>query len=212
MARARELGPASPVVSLLYGVALLMPQGRIQEAIAELERAAELDPLSMWIHTWLAVMFALARDVNGAAEQGRLLIELDARSPWGHWALGFALRGKGLAREAIAAHQKAVDLSAGSPMMLGWLGLALGGAGRLDEARDVLERLQAMSRSTYVPPTSLAWVHLGLRQVDAAFEWLDRAVEARDQFLMPIKTYPFFDAIRGDPRFAALLRKMNLHT
>jgi hypothetical protein len=61
-----------------------------------------------------------------------------------------------------------------------------------------------------VPPTSFAWVYLGLRDVDRAFEWLDRAVDARDQFIMPIKTYAFFDPIRKDPRFAALLRKMKL--
>ena len=210
MARARELDPHSPLIGMLYSVACLMPQGRIQEAIVELERAAELDPQSLWIHTWLAVMCALARDPGRAADEGRLMIELDAESPWAYWALGFGLRGKGSVDESIAAHRKSVELSGGSPMMLGWFGLVLGAAGKLDEARGVLERLQAMSRSTYVPPTSFAWLHLGLRQVDAAFECLDRAVETRDQFMMPIKTYPFFDPLRADPRFAALLRKMKL--
>jgi hypothetical protein len=97
-------------------------------------------------------------------------------------------------------------------MMLGWFGLVLGACGRADEARSVLERLEVMARTTYVPPTSFAWVYLGLRDVDRAFEWLDRAVEARDQFMMPIKTYAFFDPIRDDPRFHALLRKMKLET
>jgi len=103
-----------------------------------------------------------------------------------------------------------VDLSHGYPMMLGWLGLTLGGSGRTDEARGVLARLESVARSTYVPPTSYAWVCIGLREVDAAFEWLDRAVEARDQLMMPIKSYAFFDPLRADPRFAALLRKMKL--
>jgi hypothetical protein len=138
------------------------------------------------------------------------VIGFDAGAPWGHWALGFALRGKGLVEESIAALQEAVELSGGSPMMLGWLGLGLGAAGRLDEARAVLARLEALSRSTYVPPTSFAWLYLGLRQVDAAFQWLDRAVDARDQLMMPIRSYQFFDPIRADPRFAALLRKMKL--
>jgi hypothetical protein len=76
----------------------------------------------------------------------------------------------------------------------------------------VLERLEVMSGTTYVPPASIAWVHLGLRDVDRAFEWLDRAVDAHDQLMMPIKSYVFFDPIRNDPRFADLLRKMNLTT
>jgi tetratricopeptide (TPR) repeat protein len=120
------------------------------------------------------------------------------------------LSRQGLFDEALASLQRAVDLSGGSALMLGWFGLILGAGGRTDEARGVLERLEAMSRTTYAPPASIAWVHLGLRDVDRAFEWLDRAVDARDQLMMPIKSYVFFDPIRNDPRFHALLRKMRL--
>ena len=84
-----------------------------------------------------------------------------------------------------------------------------GAAGKTDDARNVLERLQTMAREGYVPPTSLPWGYLGLREVDNAFEWMNRAIDARDQLMMPIKSYAFLDPIR-DPRFAALLRKMNL--
>jgi len=78
-----------------------------------------------------------------------------------------------------------------------------------DPAQDVL-RLGAMARTQCVPPCCFAWTCLGLRDLDAAFEWLDRAVEARDQFMMPIKSYVFLDPFRSDPRFTALLRKMKL--
>ncbi len=67
-----------------------------------------------------------------------------------------------------------------------------------------------MATQAYVPPTSVAWIHLGLGEIDDAFEWLDRAIDARDQLMMPIKSYWFFDPIRSDPRFHALLRKMHL--
>ena len=67
-----------------------------------------------------------------------------------------------------------------------------------------------MAAQGYVPPFSLACVHLGLKEIDVAFEWLSRAVEECDQFMMPIKSYKFFDPIRDDTRFHALLRKMNL--
>ncbi len=67
-----------------------------------------------------------------------------------------------------------------------------------------------MAANRYVTPTSFAWIHIGLKEFDTAFEWLDRAVDECDQFMMPIKTYGFFDPIRSDPRFASLLHKMNL--
>jgi hypothetical protein len=112
--------------------------------------------------------------------------------------------------EAIAAHRRAVELSGGSPLMLGWLGLALAQSGETAEARAILDRLHLIAREAYVPPTSFAWIQLGLGEIDGAFTWMDRAVDGRDQMMIPIKTYPFLDPIRADPRFSALLRKMNL--
>ena len=67
-----------------------------------------------------------------------------------------------------------------------------------------------MATTAYVPPTSVAFIHLGLGEIDATFEWLDRAVDARDQLIMPIKSYAILDPIRADPRFLPLLRKMHL--
>jgi hypothetical protein len=120
------------------------------------------------------------------------------------------LSRQGLFDEALAALQTAVDLSGGSALMPGSYGPILGAGGKVDEARDVLDRLEEMSRTTYVPPSILARVSLGLRDIDRAFERLDSAVDAHDQLMMPIKTCAFFDPIRNDPRFAALLRKVKL--
>jgi hypothetical protein len=78
------------------------------------------------------------------------------------------------------------------------------------ERDGLLDRLLERATKSYVPPTIFAWIHLGLGEIDRTFEWLDRAVEERDQFIMPIKSYSFFDPIRSDRRFAALLRKMRL--
>jgi DNA-binding winged helix-turn-helix (wHTH) protein len=210
MTRALELNPASPLVKMLHAVGWLMPQGRLGEAIAELERALEQDPLSYQLHFWRAIMLSLAREPDRVIEQGRLMIELDPTVPHGPWVLGVGLSRKGQFDEAIAFLRRAVELSNGLAMMLGWLGLILGAGGRTEEARGVLDRLEAMNRASYVAPASIAWVYLGLREVNRAFEWLDRAVDGRDQLMMPIKTYAFFDPIRTDPRFHALLRKMKL--
>jgi tetratricopeptide (TPR) repeat protein len=187
-----------------------MPQGRLGDAITELECALEWDPLSYQVHFWRTIMYSLAREAAGVVEGARLLIELEPSGAQGHWLLGVGLSRQGQIDEGITSLQRAVVLSDGAALMLGWLGLFLGVCGRTDEARGALSRLEVMSRATYVPPASLAWVYLGLRDLDRAFEWLDRAVEARDQLMMPIKSYAFFDPIRADPRFHSLLRKMRL--
>jgi TolB-like protein len=210
MAVALELNPASPVVRMRHAVTGLMPQGRIDEAIANLERSLDVDPLAVWPRTWLEVMLWLGRQYDLAIEQGRLVLEIAPTNFVGHFTLGHVYRDAGLFDQAIAAHRKAADLTGGAPMMLGWLGFALAESGDTTGARTLLTRLRAMPQNVYVPPSGIAAIHLGLGEIDAFFEWMDRAIEARDHMIMPIKTYPFLDGIRDDPRYAALLCKMNL--
>jgi hypothetical protein len=94
--------------------------------------------------------------------------------------------------------------------VLGWLGLALAESGDFLAARALRERLSSLPAERYVPPTSYAWIHFGLGEVDQFFKWMDHAIDARDHMIMPIKSYAFFDPIRGDPRYTRLLHKMNL--
>jgi Flp pilus assembly protein TadD len=94
--------------------------------------------------------------------------------------------------------------------MLGWLGMVLAQAGEVAEARAILTGLEQMASASSVPATSLAWIHLGLGDTDAAFAWMDRAIDGRDPMIIAIKSYPFLDALRSDPRYSSLVRKMNL--
>jgi TolB-like protein len=207
---ALRLDPASPQVRLHYAISELMPHGRVEEAVFEIQQALDPDPLSLLAQGWLGIMLVLAHQWDRALEQGRLLLELYPGEIWGHFVNNVAYRAKGLFKEAAAAGREAVKTSGEASGQIGWLGLTLGLGGKTAEARSLLERLRDREAQGYVPPTSLAWIHLGLGETDDAFEWLDRAVDACDQFMMPIKSYEFFDPIRSDPRFSALLRKMNL--
>jgi serine/threonine-protein kinase len=220
MARALELNPGSPYVRFYHAVVILMPHHRLHEAVAELERALDLDPLAIGTRYWLGTMRLLARDHDGAIEEARSLLELEPSSWLPPLLAGLAyrqsyseesLRGRlrqDFAEKAIACHRRAIESAPGAEHLLGWLGFALGVCGRKDESRAVLEELHRSDR--YVLPTIFAHLHLGLGEIDAAFEWLDRAVEERDQCMMPILSYAHFDPIRADPRFAGLLRKMKL--
>ncbi len=209
--RARELNPRSQLVQLRYAI-VLMVLGRTEEAAAELERALESDPLSVEVRNWFVEILCLARQGERALEQARRLVEIEPESFMSYCILGHAYLAMQSYDESAAAERKAVDLSGGSPLMLGWLGLPLGLAGHTTEARAVLTQLHAVAEKRYVPPTCFAWTHLGLGELDEAFEWMDRAVDAPDRMMSPIKTYAFFDPLRADPRFAALLRKMNLES
>jgi TolB-like protein/Tfp pilus assembly protein PilF len=227
--KALDLDPASPSVRSQHAVGLLLPQNRIREAIREIERALELDPLSAVVRTWVGLMLLMGREYDRAIDESRRFLELEPTSCWPYYTIGIAYRQKyydryvaggqstikvqgkpDFAEEAIRGHLKAIELAPGINFFLGWLGLALGICGRKQEAREVLKKLRQPDQ--YVLPSSFAHVHFGLGEIDAAFEWFDRAIEERDQMMMPILSYAHFDPLRQDPRFAKLLSKMNLAT
>jgi tetratricopeptide (TPR) repeat protein len=143
-------------------------------------------------------------------DEGRHMVALDPTHFLGHLVIGLACIETGAPHEAVVALEKARELSGGVPLTIGYLAFAYGRAGRLDDARKVLEQAQTMAAKAYVPPSTLALGHVGLGDWDAAFHWWDRAVDVRDPIVVPVKTFPFFDPVRSDPRYRAILRRMNL--
>ena len=138
------------------------------------------------------------------------MIALDPTHFLGHWALGIGLNDAGAVQEAVSSLERAHELSGGIPFTLGFLAYAYGCARRRDDARRLLEHARTLSETGYVPPTTFLMGYVGLEDWDAAFEWMDRAIEGRDPIIMPIKTFPFLDPVRDDARFRTLLRKMRL--
>jgi TolB-like protein/Tfp pilus assembly protein PilF len=210
MDRAVQLDARSPTVKVRLAMGWLLAQGKLREAIAALEDALETDPLSVFVRAWYGCMLWLDRQYDRAIEQGRLMIETEPAHYLGYWQIGLYFRDRGAFEESIAALQRSVQLSGGSLLVAGWLGLSLGQAGRDNEAREMLDHLRAASdRGAYVPPTSFAWTHLGLGQIDEAFVWMGRAAEACDHMIMPLRHYPFLDGLRTDPRYLEILGKLN---
>jgi TolB-like protein/DNA-binding winged helix-turn-helix (wHTH) protein/Flp pilus assembly protein TadD len=208
MARALELDPASPFVRIVHAL-LEMIYGHIEQATTYLRSVLESDPRNLFARAWFVLMLCLGHEYDRAIEEARILLSLDPTNYMGHTMIGFAYREKGFFPEAIAAYRKTLELSGGSPLSLGWLALALGQAGEAAEARTILQRLHAIAGQHYVPPTSLAWAHIGLGETDEALLWMEKAIESGDLMMGPIRTYPFLDPIRDDPRFLAILRKLN---
>jgi len=209
MASARDLNPNSPIIRVRHSAVLLV-LGDMQQAIAELRCALEFDPLSPEVGFWLAWVLFLSRDYEQALAQAQKLVELEPDQPFAYMTLGHVYLGMRRFDESAAVLRKAADISGEFPLILGWLGLALGLGGRAEEARMLLERLRGMAKERFVLPTSFAWLHLGLGEIDEAFAWMEQAVNHNDEWIHPLKTYPFLDSIRDDPRFAVLLGKLNL--
>ena len=208
--RALELNPASPVVRFRHALSGLMPHGHTREAAAEIERVLETDPLSLFVRWWLYVMWFLSGDMERVRVSVERMVALDASHTLSLHALGGSLLLRGDAAAAVEPFERAASLSGRPPWLLGWLGLACAAAGRPDAARAVLAEMSERSKASYVSPFAIALTCLGLGDVDGVFKHLDAAIDVRDPWIVPIRTFPLFDPLRSDPRFGALLRKMRL--
>jgi len=208
--RARELNRESPLVRLRYAISGLLPHGRIDEAAAEVEAMLQSDPLSLLVRWWVGIVAYLGRRPERMIDEGRHMVALDPTHFLGHLIAGLACTESGGPDEAVTAFEKARELSGGIPLTLGYLTYAYGRAGRRNDARELLDQMETMATTAYVSPSTVAIGYVGLDDWDVAFKWWNQAVDVRDPLIVPIKTFPFFDPVRDDPRYRALLRRMNL--
>jgi TolB-like protein len=208
--RAALLNPASADVHRLRAMNCLVPLNHLEEGVREMERAIELDPLSALAHSGFAWLLGFKREFDRGLEEAETALALDAG-----YAVAFALRGSvlyyaGRIDEGVASWQIAAEKMARAPSVIGPLGYGLARVGRHTEAKAILAELDAAESRCYVSPINRAWVYIGLGDFDAAFRWLDRAVDERDPHVLHFPCKPVYDPIRQDLRFAALLRKMRL--
>jgi tetratricopeptide (TPR) repeat protein len=188
-----------------YGESLGVTK-RFDEAIAELKRAQELDPLSLIINADLGEVYTWARQYDRAIEQLRKTIEMDPRFYYAHWNLGVALQANGQLNEAIAEYRKGIELN-DDPYVLALLGQAYARAGQREEAQKILSRLTEEAKSRYVHAYSFALMHLALGDKERAIDELERTYRERAEVFL-IKVDPMLDDLRGNPRFEALIQKV----
>jgi Tfp pilus assembly protein PilF len=207
--RAVDLGPGNANEHLRYA-AYLSRVGRHREAIREMERAREIDPLSLEVNNALAVTHYVARQYDKALRQLHSNLDLADDYYRTYWNLGRCYLEQGRFEEALDALQKARELSGNNPFMTAVLAHAYGRCGQEDRARELLEELRRLSTSRYVSPASVVLVHIGLDDRDAAFAALRDALRERSGSLVWLKVDPVFDRLRPDPRFPELLRQVGL--
>ena len=208
--RALELRPGDALTHQWYADYLMFPGGRPEQALVEIQRARELDPVSLITNATVAWFLYLARRPDEAIAQAQKTVDLDANFALGHNNLGLAYLQKKMYPEAIAEFQKAIQLAPQASMFPAVLGAAYGAAGRKEEARKILQELKGRKGSNAVPPYFLAWVAASIGDKDEAFQWLEAAHRQKASLLVALRVEPLFDSLRSDPRFEDLLRRLQL--
>ena len=205
---ALDLNPNDAGVHFAFG-GWLLRQGRVEEAQPWFRSARELDPVGIdggnmgWMHF-------LSRHYEEASGELRSELGVHPGNASAYWFLGYVLIANGRASEAIPPLEKAVALSKRSPAMIGVLASAYAHAGRRPEALRLLDELKRRQQKGYVPAPALLHAYLGLGDDQQALVWLDRAYKEHSVIMEFIKVHPFFDPIRGDPRFVDLVRRVGL--
>jgi serine/threonine-protein kinase len=207
--RATSIDPRNATAHQWYGENLLM-NGRIDEAVAELQRATELDPLSPVMTALHAIALAVAGDADAAVERAQRAVSLDSLTPVTRFMRGAVYLYVARGSDAIPELEAAAQLADGVATVNGLLGYAYAVTDQPDRARAVLQSIDSTNVTTG-NAAAIARIHLGLGDLAAALDWLDRAADAHDPFFgsEPLAS-PLFDPLRGDPRFADVIRKVNL--
>jgi tetratricopeptide (TPR) repeat protein len=204
--RAITLDP-SHAAAHRYLAHVLSQSGRHDEAAAAMRRARSLDPLYAMSHATSSQIAFQARDYAAALEHARQAIVIDPEFWIGHIMAGQAYEQLGRSDPAVEAFMDAARFSGGNTKAMSFRAHLLAKQGRLNEARELVNTLKALSRERYVPPYAIALVRAGLGEADAAFAELARAHEVRDIHLIFLTVDPRWDPYRADPRFAALVAR-----
>ncbi len=199
---------SDPIGHLAYGIQLAC-RGAQNAAVAEVERALEADPASLFPNFVLGWMYGVCRRFDEAIAQHTLVSRLATDYGLPHLGLGMAHAGKGQFNDAIAHLTNATHMKCGS-LLHGQMGYCYGMAGRRDEAQREIGILKARSESKYVSPMSFAAIYAGLGEDQEALAYLERAVEVRDTSLPVYLLSTEFDNLRNHPRFVELRGRIGL--
>jgi TolB-like protein/Tfp pilus assembly protein PilF len=205
--RSIDLNPNDAYAHAAFGE-YLQETGRNEEALAESQRAAALDPLNpgQWVN--VGDVFYTSRQYDEAIPIFRRALDLDPENVYAHLGLGWVYEKKLMFPQAIAELKKAVDLGNRHEAPLASLGQVLAESGRKHDAEEVLRELKGRSAHRYVLPCLIALVQIGLGERDPAIASLEQGYANRDQWMLYLKVDPHMDDLRSDPRFQDLLRRL----
>jgi DNA-binding winged helix-turn-helix (wHTH) protein/tetratricopeptide (TPR) repeat protein/TolB-like protein len=184
--------------------------GQMPQALLQAQQGLELDPLSLMASTEMGRVYYWSHQYDKAISNYRHAIELDPYFARAHTRLGMAFLVKKDYPGAIREFQQANKLSGSDPYIDGLMGYAQALDGDPKAARKLLSNMTERSRNEYVPAFSVALLYIGLGERELAMDWLERAYQDRSTYMVYAKVDPLLDSLRSDPRFIALMKRMDL--
>lgn len=207
--RAIELNPNYLTARQWY-THLLSRTMRIDEALNQIQKARELDPLSPAINSTLAAEFYKVKRYDEAADLAERTLELYPNYITANYVLAFAYSAKGMFPESIEAARKTVADSGDEAVFGSVLGYAYAKAGKRNEARRTLDNLLERRLKGEASSCDIAFVHAALGELEQAMDWLERALEERDYDLLRFPSEPGFSELHPHPRFISLMKTLGL--
>jgi serine/threonine protein kinase/Tfp pilus assembly protein PilF len=207
--RSIELNPNYPTAHHWYS-RYLRGVGRTDEAIREINRAEELDPLSLVIINNVAENYVDRGDLNSAVKQIDRMFDLDPNFWAAHQTLSIVMVKQGRYAEALAEAQKSIQYSNRSNASLALLGHVYGKLGRRSEAEGVIKELEKRYGDKQADSRDLVIVYTGLDDKNKAFGWLEKAFAEHSVFMAFLKLEPLMEPLQSDPRWSDLERRVGL--
>ena len=207
--RAIELDPNYPTAHQWYA-SVLNAVGRSDESLAEMKRANELDPLSMIILLNLGLRYLERGDFDAGVAQLKKIYEIDPGFEAGHLYLGLGYFKQGRTADALVELQTLVDRTKRGSEVLSFLGYVHGKAGNRDKALALIKEIKESSVKADSDSYNIAAIYAGLGDKEQAFVWLDRSFQERSYSMASFRSDIFFESLRDDPRFKAMLKRLNL--
>jgi len=208
--RAIELDPNNAAAHFRYGQIYLLPTGRLDEGIAEIERGLDLEPLDINMGATLAWAYFVAGQSDKALGQARKTYDLEPSHPIGRWMLSQAYLNKGMYGEAISLAEQWLQTDPTNQFPLRDAGIAYAKAARPAKAQEMISKFKEIAKTRYVATCRIASIYGALGEMDKAFEELQIAFEVRDWEVFRMNVDPYFSSLRDDPRYKEMLKRLNL--
>jgi serine/threonine-protein kinase len=208
--QAMKLNPEYATAYHWYGTFVCVARGREDDAIRAMRRAQDLDPLSLPIGADFGLVLLFVRRYQEVIEQCRRVLDLDSTFFRPYLYLGRVYTQLERWDDAFQALGKARELSQWDPRVEAALGFAYARSGQHAEAARIIDWLKTTSENRYVSPCETAIIAAGLGDTEMAFAWLDRALLDRSGWHVYLRVDPYFDSLRGDPRYSQLLNRIGL--